>query len=173
MQQNNKTLNDIIEIYDNLLSSCSALAEKVDEKYGAHIECRIGCGECCILKTVFPVEAWNIAKHIKNNPLTSDFQRKPAECFFLKDDQCLIYRVRPVICRTHGYPVFFDGKIDFCPKNFTKLHSVDSEYILNLDALNNSLATINRWFLGFFPDNEFEERIKMEDIMKLSTRKDI
>jgi hypothetical protein len=42
------------------------------------------------------------------------------KCPFLKNEECLIYQARPVICRTHGLPLIPPGsnKPDCCPLNF-------------------------------------------------------
>jgi len=73
--------------------------------------------------------------------------------------------VRPVICRTHGYPVFVEGKVDFCPENFKSRSSIDSENILNLENLNSTLVSINRIFTEDNRSDFFKrERIALKDV---------
>jgi hypothetical protein len=88
---------------------------------------------------------------------------QPLSCPFLHQSECLIYERRPIICRTHGYPILVDGKVDYCPVNFKSstddekgstltLHSDD---ILNLQGINDALCIANKQFLkqsGFIAD---------------------
>jgi Fe-S-cluster containining protein len=98
-------------------------------------------------------------------PLASD---AAVCCPFLLDDRCLVYDARPVICRTHGYPLLVEGKIDFCPRNFAALRTIESDFILDLDALNTRLARINIAFTGENGDPRFSRvRIGMRDLGKM------
>gem|GEM_PF-771222 len=74
-------------------------------------------------------------------------------CIFLDKGLCTIYPVRPLICRTHGYPIVVqsDGevRVDHCPRNFQ--HAVlKREYLIDLDHLNTMLFSINALFLKEF-----------------------
>jgi Fe-S-cluster containining protein len=65
--------------------------------------------------------------------------------------ECLIYEVRPIICRSHGAPVTYrEGDVtrrDVCPLNFGgDTTGLDPEDSLNLDLLNTLLALIARQF---------------------------
>jgi len=71
-------------------------------------------------------------------------------CIFLDKGLCTIYPVRPLICRTHGYPIVVqtDGEVhvDHCPQNFQ--HAVlKREYLIDIDHLNTMLFSINAIFL--------------------------
>lgn len=155
------------KLYNSLTESIDSYGNRLLEKYRDQIKCRKGCSRCCIIESVFPIEAWNIYVKIKDEPLLMDqIDKNPGRCVFLKDDACLIYDVRPVICRSHGYPIFIEDKVDFCPLNFTDLETIDSGCIINLEALNRGLASANLFFLE---ENRVEffnqERIRFDDLL--------
>jgi len=156
------------KLYNSLLASLDSYVSRLYDKYSDQIKCCRGCSSCCIIESVFPIEAWNIYLKIKGEPsLLNEIDRKPDQCIFLKDDACLIYDVRPVICRSHGYPIFIEGKTDFCPLNFTDIETIDSGYILNLEALNRGLAAANLFFLQEKSAEFFnQERIRFDDLLE-------
>jgi len=157
-----------IQLYNSLIEKLDAHEYKLLKKYGEFISCAGGCSACCILESVFPVDAFVIYRAIasgKIDPVSLSFDETPGRCVFLKEGLCSIYSVRPVICRTHGYPVFVEGKADFCPENFKDLKTIDSEYILDLENLNKALASINIIFQRECDDNFFQkERITLKEL---------
>ena len=157
-----------IELYKSLIEKLDAHEEKLLIRYGEYIHCKKGCASCCILESVFPVEAYIVYNAfvpggIDRQGLFSD--ETPGVCVFLSDGFCSIYSARPVICRTHGYPVFVDGSASFCPENFNGLKTIDSEYILDLENLNRALVSIN---IIFQKETEREfflrERITLKEL---------
>ncbi len=46
-------------------------------------------------------------------------------CVLLENGLCVLYVARPLICRTHGLPVFVDGAVVFLPENFTGLSGLN------------------------------------------------
>lgn len=154
-------------LYADLLTTCDRFSARLIERYHEEIACRAGCAKCCILKTVFPVEAYNIKKYISQNGLAVKNQTavNNDRCLFLKDDLCLIYPVRPVICRTHGSPILIEGKIDYCPENFKGISTIESENILDLDKVNSALAVINRGFTENLETTLQSERISFDEII--------
>jgi Fe-S-cluster containining protein len=160
-------------LYSTLLANISSYESRLLDKYGEHIKCGKSCSSCCILETVFPVEAYIISSAVidsDDNDL-SLFTETPGRCVFLRDSYCSIYHLRPVICRTHGYPVFIDGETDFCPENFHGISSIGSEYVIDLENLNSTLASINIIFRGEVRDRFFlQERVSMKDLKKYIIR---
>jgi len=163
-----------MELYSQLVEKINQYEAKLLEKYSSDIVCRRGCDICCILESVFPVEAFVIYESIRSGEvMPGDLSyNSPGRCVFLKEGICSIYTVRPVICRTHGYPVYVEGKVDFCPENFKERSSIDSEYILNLDNLNSALASINLIFSGENSDDFFKrERIPLKELAEFVINK--
>ncbi|MCP4129867.1 MAG: YkgJ family cysteine cluster protein [bacterium] len=171
-QKNNSILRgmeEVLELYDRLLGNIESYAERLYKQYGEYLTCKPGCSECCILGSVNGIEAYGIAGAVKELPKESGERigKNAGEdrCIFLYEDQCLIYNSRPVICRTHGYPLYIEESVDFCPKNFTGLDTIDSGYILNLDALNKALASINISFIALIDDPFYkQERISLREL---------
>ena len=155
-----------IELYMRLTAKIEAFEAKLLAACAPHIKCARGCGACCILESVFPVEAWNIYSAIISGVSSVRAPgREQGRCVFLSGGECSIYECRPVICRTHGYPVMAEGRVDFCPENFKGLSSIDSGFILDLDSLNRALVSINRMFLDENRDEFFaSERIMLADL---------
>jgi Fe-S-cluster containining protein len=166
--------------YRTLLEELDAYGDKLRARYREHIVCREGCSGCCSLRSVFAVEACSMFIHVYSmpaekrrtlfgitalEPLASD---AAVCCPFLLDDRCLVYDARPVICRTHGYPLLVEGKVDYCPKNFAALRTIESDFILDLDALNTRQARINIAFIKENGDPRFSRvRIGMRDLGKM------
>jgi Fe-S-cluster containining protein len=71
-------------------------------------------------------------------------------CPLLHQGVCLLYEARPIICRTHGYPLLteLDGKgtLDHCPLNFKEITNFPAKTIINMDIVNITLAAINSVF---------------------------
>lgn len=122
-----------------------------------HLACRPGCHDCCTDITVSPVEYHAILGDLRAAGV--DAQSLPfdpdAACAFLSGGLCMLYRVRPLICRTHGLPIAFVNdeedppqvSVSFCPKNFVEAGPEDLDFgpenTLDVDALNVELAEIN------------------------------
>ncbi len=163
-----------VQLYSQLIEKINQYETRLLEKYSSDIACRRGCDSCCILESVFPVEAYVISESIRSGEVTTGIisENLPGKCVFLKDGSCSIYIVRPVICRTHGYPVYIDGKVDFCPENFKGRNAIDSENILSLDNLNSALASINLIFSGENNAEFFKrERIPLKELSEFVINK--
>jgi Fe-S-cluster containining protein len=165
-----------IQLYNSLIEKLDAHEEKLLKRYSEFISCEKGCSACCILESVFPVDAFIIYSAVasgKIDPELLHFKETPQKCVFLNEGLCSIYSARPVICRTHGYPVLVDGKADFCPENFKDLNSIDSEYILDLENLNRALASINIIFQKEVEEDEIflKERITLKELKEFILQK--
>ena len=169
--------------YRALLAKLDSHAKRLLARYRGHIACSEGCAGCCSLSSVFAVEACAMVLSTGRLPakkrwalfdraaLKTDASGEAARCLFLLDDRCLLYDARPVICRTHGYPLLVEGRVDYCPKNFTILRTIESSFILDLGALNTALAGINIAFLKENKDPRFSrERIGTRELLKMLGR---
>lgn len=154
-----------LELYKKLIISLSEYEKKLLYYFGREIQCQKGCDECCILTSVFPVEAYVMFTGAVSESIELPKNFINGKCVFLSNGQCSLYKFRPVICRTHGYPIFYDGRVDFCPKNFTQTKSMDSGFMINLDALNRTIASVNIIFLKEVEDSFFcRERIDLDEL---------
>lgn len=162
-----------------------ALLEKVENRCGEilphladRMVCRAGCDGCCQHIGLFPVEAVFLATALSTLPDTEITRIRNAAmaatedgpCPLLHNNRCSLYEARPVICRTHGFPVVAQGDagpfLDFCPLNFTDGAPVDPAFAIGLSPVNQMLVAINRLFLeetGL--DQEMPERIFVADAL--------
>ena len=161
-----------IKLYNSLIEKLNTYETKLLGKYGGYISCKKGCSDCCVLESVFAIEAYIIYSSRIDTEVISKSNKKET-CVFLKDKSCAIYPVRPVICRTHGYPVLIDSKIDMCHKNFQDIKSIDSESILDLENVNKAIASINIIFLKEQREQEdtcekifLKERITLKELQE-------
>ena len=168
-------------------SNYDDLVKKVDDKYSEILQakrksfaCKKGCHQCCLpnLK-VSIVEKEKIKQYLNSNPeiiekiekTAKDNPHKGKRCELLDvSGSCLIYPVRPVICRSHGAPVLVPGKdestLDVCPLNFKgdDITKLDENLRINLSILNTILALVN---MKEFPDQS-KKRVKLslKNLMK-------
>ena len=145
--------------YRNLLAKVNELCSRIRSEYGDVIFCMEGCDGCCRHISLFPVEAVALAAALQEfSPEECAHIRKLARassaeaCPLLENGRCLLYAYRPIICRTHGFPMLAgregEKALDFCPKNFKGVASFNATAVLNLDLLNATLASINAVFIS-------------------------
>jgi len=131
--------------------------QQVEKDYPDEIVCKKGCDSCCRFLNLFPVEAFalsaafvqmdtSIREHVR-----AALKKNTMACPLLINHQCRLYEARPIICRTHGFPLYFEKNgallVDFCPKNFKGVTSFGKEALFDLEQLNTLLAAINKQFL--------------------------
>ena len=145
--------------YRSLVAKVDELCRGIRSEYGDFIICREGCAGCCRHISLFPVEAAALAVALhESSPGKSAHIRKLAgaasadACPLLENGRCLLYEYRPIICRTHGFPLLTSREgekaLDFCPNNFKGVASFTATAVLNLDLLNATLAAINAVFVA-------------------------
>lgn len=152
-------------------ANLTALHTKVDAKFADiaarhpdQVHCRRGCHSCCLPGlTVVGVEAARIRQYFVDHPdalaaaraTARDKPHGTTRCAMLdRDGACIIYPVRPTLCRAHGVPALVarrDGvDLDVCPLNFTdiKLNALTYDRI-GIDQLNTLLfLTGELWQAG-------------------------
>lgn len=132
--------------------------------------CRKGCSHCCkqavaitaieahrigtfIGRPPFPVKHRSLLAMVSRITATQE-QYKSVPCPFLKDDECSVYPVRPLVCRTHfslGEPKLCDttdpenGPVPYF--NFMAVVGLNVEYALSRQA---QLSDIR----DFFPSED-------------------
>ncbi len=146
---------------------------RLERQYAEHLACREGCEGCCRHISLFPVEAAALALALRE--LSADNASYIRErvrrventdlCPLLENGCCLLYGARPIICRTHGYPLLAERRgekvIDFCPKNFNGITSFPKAFVMDLDLLNTTLAAINSVFIASCPDNAVFQKARL------------
>lgn len=175
-------------LYDRLTAEVDRFLDGACRRVGAGMVCGPGCDSCCKSSlTLLPVEAFRLRQgfdglaasekqKVTDACLTLASEGREGPCPVLHEGRCLLYEHRPLVCRTHGFPLYsaeFSERggtpVDFCPLNFTEdsgLETIPREAILNLDLLNQKLFFINRQFLDETDRRHTapDERIAMTEI---------
>jgi uncharacterized protein len=167
--------------YRAFLERVDTLCAKIIAEFTEKILCRAGCSGCCRHLNLFPVEAANLADAVGKLPREirellarrADWQEEE-QCPLLLDDRCLVYRDRPVICRTHGLPLLTDlegeKRIDFCEENFRGVTSLSGDMVIDLDTLNRILVAINGRFESESSETSFRnKRYSIAEIIRIAT----
>ncbi len=140
------------EQYWQLIKKLDARIEELENIQQKHINCKKRCAACCMNFGIVPIEFFAISqaigKHKIKNPQSEN-------CKFLQNNECSIYKHRPIICRTQGLAnVYFNEENDvwelsLCEQNFTSVADdfFTEEQCLNMSEINETLAEINREFL--------------------------
>jgi hypothetical protein len=152
-----RDLSNILGNYLELRLKVDELCSFVDSNFGDSICCRKGCYSCCRHISIFPVEAYAIRtalndSHMKRSEQIKRLAQDASEerCPLLHQGVCLLYEARPIICRTHGYPLLteldVEKTLDHCPLNFNGITNFPAKTIINMDLVNITLAAINSVF---------------------------
>lgn len=155
-----------MSLYKKFIEQVDQLSAKLQARYSKHLVCRAGCSRCCHHHlSVFAVEAEEARAAIDALPapvrarveeqageaIKREARGEPVACPLLVEDRCSIYKSRPLICRTQGFPLLIEAEdgeqeVDFCPLNFTEagaIDDLDEDHLAPLDALNLRLALLN------------------------------
>lgn len=151
-------MTDLLANYRALLGKVDTLCRSICDHWHEQIQCRAGCDSCCRLTSVLPVEAAVVAAAIATMPpqlreLLRERASQPDDdrCPLLHQGKCSVYAARPIICRTHGLPVYMKGevekgRVDFCRLNFSGVRSFPAPAMIDLDQLNQVLISIDLLF---------------------------
>jgi uncharacterized protein len=153
---------EIFHNYQKLLKKVDEFSSRIIQRYGKNINCGYGCSDCCQQNlNLLPLEYLFIQKgfSLLPEPMRKIVHNRSAQglgdytpCLLLNHEACVLYERRPIICRTHGLPLFItEGdkeRRDCCPKNFTSycLELLPQTDFIHLERLNTILITINRVF---------------------------
>lgn len=149
-----------LDSYLQLRGKVDALCRQIESAHAEVISCQAGCDSCCQALTLFPVEAYALARAVaaQPEPIRQRLRARAGEaadtgsCPLLEGGRCLLYDDRPIICRTHGLPILLrepqGNRVDFCPLNFVGCDSLSGNSLIDLDRLNQLLAAINHDFVA-------------------------
>ena len=128
--------------YPEVAAKVDAFFQRVEQRHGSDLSCHSGCSDCCHTRlTVTRVEAEAIA---------GELARWPAEQRAALDGngRCLIYPVRPIVCRSHGAPLRLrEGSLPVvraCFRNFPAgPDKADADCILDQQTLSAIVLAVN------------------------------
>ena len=175
-------MSHFLDNYNQLVARVDALCAGITAAIGEQITCSAGCSSCCTAITVFPVEAAAIRNALEQMPeqQSDAIRRHVAEhaaderCPLLFQHRCLLYEVRPIICRTHGLPIIYttDGQrsSDCCPLNMADIESVSGLHVIDLDKLNTLLVAVNSIYLSQTDSAESPERLAIAEVITRQSR---
>ncbi len=140
--------------YGDLLAAVDRTIDRIRRRYSVHIACRKGCACGCRNLTIFPVEALSLIRALQDLPAAAAARiRKRAaaarvwDCPLHEDRACSLYPFRPLICRTHGFPLqtIYNQRlsIGYCRHNFKNMPSIPADAVVDLDQINGALRAIN------------------------------
>jgi Fe-S-cluster containining protein len=165
---------NMLRQYRELMQEVDDAVRTLEDLHRKHLRCRPGCCRCCTLSSVLPLEAAALRLAIAGLPgeLQNMIRSRTQEesCPLLVDARCVVYRSRPLICRTHGLPIAYVDyerqsiDVSVCPLNFSEEYEFDRQQLLFLDPVNGRLAQLNTWYCtgqGIAP----AARIGMVDIV--------
>lgn len=155
------------DMLDNLLKNYTDLVARVDEHiqrlarlHKDRLACKKGCDDCCRHLSLFPVEAFALSRAFSRldgpcrEKILDQAGQTDGACPLLVDHVCMVYDARPIICRTHGYPLYMEKEgramVDFCPKNFKGVKELDQSDMLDLERMNTLLTAVNNHFTRCF-----------------------
>lgn len=153
-------IEEILFDYHNLVFKIDKRSKDLATLYREHLVCRPGCSQCCeVERTVCSIEAHIIEQqlltlsHEKIKQLKKIHKDDDETCPMLLRKRCVVYPVRPIICRTHGLPILYREAersfVDYCRLNFTKLpqtHEFEDRHILDVNSYNVELIEIDKSF---------------------------
>jgi hypothetical protein len=145
--------------YPELAVKVDAFFSRVEVRHGDEMQCRTGCSDCCHARlTVTGVEAEAIRTEVASWPadqrraLAANALSGPTDrCAALDPDgRCMIYRARPIVCRSHGAPIRMHDKslpvVQACFRNFTVAGpaAADPDCILDQTTLSAMALAVDR-----------------------------
>ncbi|MBU1195594.1 MAG: YkgJ family cysteine cluster protein [Proteobacteria bacterium] len=171
-----KTTDAVLQNYRLLLERLNAHIQKVEAAFSDQIVCKKGCDACCRFLSLFPVEAFSISHAYSQLPenikhqINHRLHHHKDACPLLIDHACALYPVRPIICRTHGFPIYIEKNnqvsIDFCPENFKQVITFPEHTLLSIERLNETLIAVNQLFLkSVTPHTHLPDRIPVSQAL--------
>ncbi len=162
-------MKEHISAYYQLRSEIDQHIDYLWGEHNKHMACKKGCDLCCLDFDVFPVEPAAIKEQIETEypDILNDksIETKEGTCAYLHNHACSIYNARPLICRTHGFPLVNmneagdQWELSFCHLNFNDVDDdyFDEDAIYEQDTYNSKLFVLNKNYLQANPDLGYNE----------------
>jgi len=152
-------INESLMDYRRLIARVDRMVHRIRRKYSVQIACHKGCACGCRNLSIWPIEALSLSGALQNlpQPVNATFRKRAAaasfwDCPLLQEGACSLYAFRPIICRTHGYPLLthFQGQpsMGYCRHNFKNIPSIPADAVIDLDKINGMLRVINASAVG-------------------------
>ncbi|HSD88259.1 MAG TPA: YkgJ family cysteine cluster protein [Kofleriaceae bacterium] len=146
--------------YPELAAKVDAFFDRVVTRHGEDMRCGTGCSHCCHTRlSITSVEGDAIRDEIATWPaerkaalVQNVAAARPDQCAALDPQgRCLIYQVRPIVCRSHGAPIRMHQPgslpvVASCPDNFTARGpaAADPDCILDQTTLSAMTLAVDR-----------------------------
>jgi Fe-S-cluster containining protein len=142
--------------YPEVAAKVDAFFERVAQRHGSEMQCHTGCSDCCNARlTITLAEAAAIEDELARWPeaqrtaLAANAAASSERCAALDPNgRCLIYAVRPLVCRSHGAPIRLrEGSLPVvraCFRNFPAgPDKADADCILDQQTLSAISLALN------------------------------
>lgn len=144
--------------YRELTAKIDGFFARVVARHGEDMRCGSGCSHCCHTRlSITAVEAQPIVDEVstwspdRKAALRANVQASTDRCAALDaNGLCLIYEVRPVVCRSHGAPIRLRENslpvVQACRENFTARGpaAADPDCILDQTTLSAMVLAVDR-----------------------------
>jgi Fe-S-cluster containining protein len=142
--------------YPEVAAKVDAFFARVEARHGSDLQCSTGCHDCCHVRlTVTRAEAQAIADELgrwdepRRAALAANAAASTDRCAALDTNgRCMIYAVRPLVCRSHGAPIRLrEGSLPVvraCFRNFPGgADKADPDCILDQQTLSALTLALN------------------------------
>lgn len=142
--------------YLELRRDIDTLCDKLYSVHSNNMLCAEGCSSCCMDFGILAIEFNYIKDTVDLDKVDLNNLLDKGECPFLVNKRCSIYQHRPIICRTHGFPLLQMGEdsweLSVCDLNFTQVSEeyFSEENCYPQDLYNSKLYLLNQEYLSTF-----------------------
>lgn len=165
---------NFFHLYKKLRDEVDNLCDSLLQKHQSFMQCHEGCSMCCQSFKILPVEFHAIQEELMGRDIQINQNTKPGECKFLINNRCSIYKRRPVICRTHGFPLARLNEdeeayeIFYCELNFIKfsLDKFNNKNVYFEEENSVKLFELNKEFIKHFKQKKYDslELLKVNEL---------
>jgi Fe-S-cluster containining protein len=145
----------MVSRYRELAGKVDAFFARVVNRHGDAMQCGSGCSDCCHVRlSVTTVEADAIREELgtwhpeRRAQLAENLREARTDrCAALDPGgRCLVYSVRPIVCRSHGAPVRMTKRslpvIEVCHRNFAGVEP-EPDCVIDQTTLSTLVLAVN------------------------------